>query len=117
MFCHNCGSQIADGSKFCDKCGAAQQASNVSAPAQTAPRSNPLAANPFAEQFSSESEKKSIVKWVVIGILAVLVLGFIFDMAVLSKASSDYDKAVKQADRQYNRAMDDLDRQMKSIRW
>lgn len=53
MFCHNCGNQIADGSKFCYKCGAAQQASNVSALAQTAPSSNPLAANPFADPIAS----------------------------------------------------------------
>ena len=118
MFCHNCGRRVPDGSKFCDKCGSALQPSNTPISAPAAPKQNPFAEPGVSSSSNAyESEKASVVKWVVVGIIAILVLGIIFDIAVLSKASSDFDHAVKESNRQYDRAVRDLDRHMNSIRW
>lgn len=117
MFCHNCGNQITEASKFCDKCGTKLE--NI------APAKPIIKQDPFAEPGSIPSpsipgfevERKSTAKWIIIGILAIIVLGFIFDMVVLNKAESDYRYAVKETNRQFNRAMNDYNRHMNSIRW
>lgn len=115
MFCSNCGKACGENEKFCSGCGAAL---NGSAAGMT-PNAG---VNPFADSSypSSDESKTSIVKWVVIGILAIIVLGFAFDMIVLSKASSDADRIMKHSDAQYNRAMKDYNKSMdhlKSMSW
>lgn len=42
MFCINCGKEIKDGYKFCDKCGAAQQESTPSPVSDTGNYANPI---------------------------------------------------------------------------
>lgn len=42
MFCANCGKEIKDGYKFCDKCGAVQQESPPSPVSNTGDYANPI---------------------------------------------------------------------------
>ena len=48
MFCINCGTQLPDGAKFCNKCGAMQGGSGPSGtgPVQMQPGNNPAASAP-----------------------------------------------------------------------
>jgi len=73
MYCHICGSQLADDSKFCDKCGTALQPNNVSTPA---PKPNPFTEsgqNSFA--MSSTYELNQTIKYACV---ALMLLSLIF---------------------------------------
>jgi hypothetical protein len=73
MFCHSCGNQIADGSKFCDKCGTALQSNSVPT---SAPKPNPFGEtgqNSFA--MSNAYELDSTIKYVC---AALMLLSLIF---------------------------------------
>ena len=73
MFCHNCGNQIADGSKFCDKCGTALQSNSEPT---SAPKSNPFGEtgqNSFA--MSNAYELNQTDKYVCV---ALMLLSLIF---------------------------------------
>lgn len=48
MFCHNCGKQIPDATKFCHYCGALQDAAQDAAAAQAVPPPQPGACQPAA---------------------------------------------------------------------
>jgi zinc-ribbon domain len=64
-FCVSCGAPLAEGVKFCSKCGAAVQAAPA-APASAAPTAPPLAGAP------SSGGSNTAVK-IIIGVLAVFV--------------------------------------------
>ena len=50
MFCVNCGKQIADGSAFCDQCGAAQAPAQQPTPQPAAPVQQPNYQQPVYQQ-------------------------------------------------------------------
>ncbi|SHL25576.1 zinc-ribbon domain-containing protein [Fibrobacter intestinalis] len=116
MFCKHCGAQISENTKFCSKCGAsvAEERPNF--------QQNPV--NPPNLSNSRNTANTSIVKWIVIGIISIFVLGFIFDVVILGMVASDTDKMMKEADqlydkatKDYDKAMRDIDRQINSIRF
>ncbi|PBC74359.1 zinc-ribbon domain-containing protein [Fibrobacter intestinalis] len=116
MFCKHCGGQISENTKFCSKCGAsvAEELPNF--------QQNPV--NPPNLSNSRNTANTSIVKWIVIGIISIFVLGFIFDVVILGMVASDTDKMMKEADqlydkatKDYDKAMRDIDRQINSIRF
>lgn len=127
MFCTKCGTPNSDDALFCSKCG--NKLNNAEIETGNQPDNNVMPSkvdssigsgrpNVNMDDWGSPSdEKKSMVKWIVIGLIVVVVLGIVFDMIVLSKASSDVDKIMKESDRifeesdrQFNKMMKDADR-------
>lgn len=65
MFCSNCGSQLADGSKFCPECGKA-----LAQPAQPSAQAKPPA-QPVQPEKAKKSGKKSKLPLVIIALVLV----------------------------------------------
>lgn len=70
MFCHNCGKQIPDGTKFCHYCGAPQEAGSQ-------PEPEPSVQSQFTEpQPEPQPKKKSPVGMIIAAaVIVVLILG------------------------------------------
>lgn len=127
MFCPKCGTQNSDDALFCQKCG--NKLNNIEKSNQPTGSVMSSNANPgmsagasninMSDWGSPSEEKASVAKWIVIGLIVVIVLGFVFDMIVLNKASSDVDKIMnesskifEESDQQYNKIMKDADRDL-----
>ncbi len=83
MFCEKCGKQLADGSAFCDNCGAAQTpaaAQPQAEPVYAAPQATPVYAAPVAApkkkfDFSKLTKKQKMIGGGIIGgVLALIVI-------------------------------------------
>jgi hypothetical protein len=112
MICKNCGSQVNEGTKFCESCGAPVQ-NDSAATAATAPQ--------FSQPVQESADvpvpkKKSKKKFIIIGIIVAVVL--ILLIAIISSGSSlddeDYIDVVKTGmpyaypDQTWGEALDDL---------
>lgn len=81
MYCHNCGKELPDGSKFCPDCGAAQAA---------APKMNSAPARPAAPTVTLNSRTLLIVAGaVILVLLAVLIFRPGQSKAPASQAEQD----------------------------
>jgi hypothetical protein len=89
-FCNSCGAQLADGTKFCSKCGAAVSGSSA-APA-------PIAPGPPPSQGSSGALKIILIIVgiiVLLGILGMVTCGFVLHRAFKSARVSQKGDNVK----------------------
>lgn len=86
-FCNSCGTQLADGTRFCSKCGAAISGSPVGA--------QPIAPGPPPSQGSSSALKIILIivgVIVLLGILGVATIGFVgYRIAKSAKVSHKGD--------------------------
>ncbi|MBQ7801334.1 MAG: zinc ribbon domain-containing protein [Oscillospiraceae bacterium] len=80
MFCKNCGNQIPDGTRFCDKCGAPQETAQNAAPQYQPPVQN---AAPQA------APKKSNTAVIVVAAVAVIAVVALVLVLVLGGSGSD----------------------------
>lgn len=113
MFCTKCGNQLADGSKFCARCGAAVSAYvPTAAPVQPTPppaQPRPMPAAPqtthaAAMPFEAEAKKKKrngLIVGLIAAILAIAALACAFFFWVYPTFLSDaakYEKAMEAAE-------------------
>lgn len=123
MFCDKCGSSIAEGSKFCLKCGNRLPAADAAAPAPQAP---PPFAGPPPQQASRDSDRKKgagafftspggIILMVVLALLVVggLTVGIIF--AVRGGGGSEVDAATMDVWAEYESILEDDGRELAQI--
>lgn len=90
-FCNSCGAQLADGTKFCSKCGAS--VSGVPAAA-----AQPIAPGPPPSQGSSSALKIILIivgSIVLIGILGMVTCGIVIHRAIKSAKVSQKGDNVK----------------------
>ena len=57
FYCHNCGNQLADGSKFCPKCGTQQNYLSPGPHTPAAPNITPRSSSSSKEVYPSDSNK------------------------------------------------------------
>lgn len=75
MFCSNCGKQISENTKFCNYCGAQQQAVENTEPAQKATENQQINADIFTQQPKKAPKKKANIIIVLAVVLGVFLLG------------------------------------------
>lgn len=75
-FCRNCGNQIPENTKFCDKCGSAQQYDSSPAPSRLEKPSTTFSDNEPKTLLSASYSNKQF-NTIVICIIFIAVLGFI----------------------------------------
>lgn len=87
MFCPNCGKEVSEGTKFCPNCGKAIDAKDSGQ--KNVPSSAPMRDEFSVQKSGNGSTRLRKILWVVVGVLAILVIGVVGLILTDKRGASD----------------------------